>query len=306
MTTPQSAILPETALAGIFIEADIVRPKAVPAACQSSLKALETLQQRFAGDDLGLTIAFGQNGWRHFSRAGEAGELKPFRTLGRGNTTAPASQHDLLLHIQSKNHDSNFTLALAVLDAFGDAVTVASETHGFRRHENRGLDGFVDGTENPKGDKITATAVIADGAADAGGSYVLYQRYLHDLKKWASFSVAGQEESVARSKETDEEFSKTDRHPRSHIARTNLKENGVGLKIVRRSLPFGTASGEHGLAFIAYAARLHNIEAQLLSMFGETEDGLTDLLLERLSRAVSGGYYFAPPVERLRALVRIE
>ena len=300
MGTPQSAIIPETARAGIFIEADIVRPEAVSAASQGSLKILDSLQQRFADDDLGLTIAFGNTFWRSLNRGSEAAGLKDFRPLGSGGQTAPATQHDLLLHIQSKNHDSSFTLALAVLDAFGSAIAVKNETHGFRRYENRGLDGFVDGTENPHGDdKIRSTALIEDGQPDAGGSYVLYQRYRHDLKKWDAYSLHEQEESVARSKQSDEEFPKTERLPRSHIGRVNLKENGVGLKIVRRSLPYGNASGEYGLAFIAYAARLHNIEAQLLSMFGET-DGQTDLLLERLSTAVSSGYYFAPSVETLQ------
>ena len=130
----------------------------------------------------------------------------------------------------------------------------------------------------------------------------MVQKYLHDLKKWESYNLAEQEETIARTKEDDIEFSKEQRLPRSHIGRINLKENGVGLKIVRRSLPFGNASGgEHGLMFIAYAARLHNIEAQLLSMFGDI-DGQTDLVLERMSLPVSGGYYYAPSVERLRAL----
>ena len=87
----------------------------------------------------------------------------------------------------------------------------------------------------------------------------------------------------------------------SHLGRVNLKENGVGLKIVRRSLPFGKISGEHGLMFTAYCHTLHNIEVQLLHMFGDA-DGKTDLLLKHLSTAVSGAYYYAPSVERLQNL----
>ena len=37
-------------------------------------------------------------------------------------------------------------------------------------------------------------------------------------------------------------------------------------------------------------------------MFGDSEDGLTDLLLERISTAISGAYYYAPSVERLQDL----
>jgi putative iron-dependent peroxidase len=80
----------------------------------------------------------------------------------------------------------------------------------------------------------------------------------------------------------------------------DLKEDGKGLKIVRQSLPYGTASGTHGLYFCAYCARLHNIEQQLLSMFGDT-DGKRDAML-RFTKPVTGGYYFAPSLERLLAL----
>jgi len=68
-----------------------------------------------------------------------------------------------------------------------------------------------------------------------------------------------------------------------------------------KSLPFGKISGEHGLMFTSYCNTLHNIEVQLLNMFGDA-DGKTDLLLKYLSKAVSGAYYYAPSVERLQNL----
>ncbi len=303
MSTPQTAITPDTCTSAIFIEADILTKPSVQAACNRALSALARLQQAHPEDNLCLTIAFGADFWSSLNRSNEAAELKNFRPLGQGSTAAPSTQHDLLIHIQSNNQGSSFDLAQNVLDAFGSSITVANETHAFRCHESRGLDGFVDGTENPKGEEdIHRIGIIGNDRPDAGGSYVLMQRYRHDLKKWNTYSLKEQEEAVARSKADDIEFEKADRHPRSHIARTNLKENGVGLKIVRRSLPYGTASGEHGLAFIAYCASLHNIEVQLLSMFGESEDKQTDLLLERLTTAVSGAYYFAPSLERLNQL----
>ena len=109
-----------------------------------------------------------------------------------------------------------------------------------------------------------------------------------------------QEASVGRSKETNDEFSKDVRLPDSHLGRVNVKET-AWLEIVRRSLPFGKISGEHGLMFTSYCNTLHNIEVQLLNMFGDA-DGKTDLLLKYLSKAVSGAYYYAPSVERLQNL----
>lgn len=302
MNTPQSAIIPDHAQAGIFIEADFAanRLNDIKAACRASLDALSALKARFPDDILGLTIAFGSKAWATFGHTDEGSEIKPFPEMGNG--LAPSTQHDMSIHIQSFRQNAAYALAQSVLGAFGDSICVASEEHGLRLYQDRGLDGFVDGTENPQGDEtIREVAIIPEGLPDAGGSYVLLQKYLHDLKKWDAVPVAEQEVSVGRSKETDDEFSRDVRLPDSHLGRVNLKENGVGLKIVRRSLPFGKISGEHGLMFTAYCRTLHNIEAQLLSMFGDT-DGKTDLLLRHLSAAVSGGYYYAPSVERLQNL----
>ena len=110
--------------------------------------------------------------------------------------------------------------------------------------------------------------------------------------------MATQEAAVCRSKQDDEEFEEDVRLPDSHLGRTSLEENGAELEIVRRSMPYGTVSGESGLMFISCSATLYNIEQQLLHMFGEA-DGKTDLLLTHLSTAISGAYYYAPSVERL-------
>lgn len=298
MKTPQSAIIPDHCTAGIWIQANIIDRNAIALACQRALDACQTWQQRYPNEQIGLTIAFGADFWQTLKHANEAPELKNFIGYGSGATRAPATQFDLLIHIQSLSHDSNFSLAQDVLKAFGNSIAVQNETHGFRRHENRGLDGFVDGTENPQGDDAVRSVAIDEH----GGSYVLFQHYQHHLQKWDTYSIAEQEEAIARHKASNEEFPRAERAPRSHIARTNLRENDVKLKIVRRSLPYGLASGVHGLAFTAYCARLHNIEVQLQHMFGDAPDGLTDLILERLTTAISGAYYYAPSVERLRDL----
>jgi len=299
MSTPQSAIIPETAQAGFFIEADILSPDAVQAACLAALSALEARQRQFAGEDLGLTLAFGSDFWRSLNHGGEGEEIRPFVPLGNG--LCPATQCDLMVHIQSTHAGLNYLLAEKVLAAFGESLEVKNETHGFRMPEERGLDGFVDGTENPHGDEeIASVGIIAEGKS-AGGSYVVLQQYLHDLQKWDSISVKEQEQSVGRSKVDNIEFAREDRLPDSHLGRTNIKENGVGLKIVRRSLPFGQVSGEHGLQFIAYSASLHNIDEQLKFMFGEKDDKI-DLLLKHMSTAKRSAYYYAPSVERLADL----
>lgn len=130
--------------------------------------------------------------------------------------------------------------------------------------------------------------------------YVFVQRWEHNLKQLNRMSIHDQEMMIGRTKEANEEIDGDDRPVTSHLSRVDLKEDGKGLKIVRQSLPYGTASGTHGLYFCAYCARLHNIEQQLLSMFGDT-DGKRDAML-RFTKPVTGGYYFAPSLDRLMAL----
>ncbi|PVW25319.1 Dyp-type peroxidase, partial [Klebsiella pneumoniae] len=157
-----------------------------------------------------------------------------------------------------------------------------------------------DGTETPAGEETRReVAVIKDGV-DAGGSYVFVQRWEHNLKQLNRMSVPDQEMMIGRTKDANEEIDGDERPVTSHLSRVDLKEDGKGLKIVRQSLPYGTASGTHGLYFCAYCARLYNIEQQLLSMFGDT-DGKRDAML-RFTKPVTGGYYFAPSLERIQAL----
>ena len=298
MSQFQSGILLEHRRFAIYLEASVQGDiAAIVSGSKQFLQQLTELQQTFPDAGLGAVIAFGTTLWRDLSGGKSAGQLKDFQPLGKG--IAPATQRDVLIHIQSLRHDVNFTLAQAALASFGGAITIEEETHGFRWVEERDLSGFVDGTENPQGDKRQQVAIIADGE-DAGGSYVFTQRWQHNLKQWQRLDVSKQEQVMGRTKVSNEELDSETRPETSHISRVDLKENGQGLKILRQSLPYGTASGTNGLFFIAYCASIYNIEQQLLSMFGET-DGKYDAML-RFTKPVTGSYFFAPSVEKLMAL----
>jgi len=78
--------------------------------------------------------------------------------------------------------DLSFELAAQIMVRLGSAVSLVDEVHGFRYFDSRGLIGFVDGTENPKGqDAADATLVGDEDPAFAGGSYVIVQKYLHNM-----------------------------------------------------------------------------------------------------------------------------
>ncbi len=299
MSRVQSGILPEHCRAAVWLEATIQGDfDAFRQGCKTFTQSLNALQEKFPEVNLGAVVAFGHDLWRDLSGGVGAEELKNFAPLGRG--LAPATQHDVMIHILSLRHDVNFSVAQAALAAFGDALSIKEEIHGFRWVEDRDLSGFVDGTENPQGEDNRREVAVINEGVDAGGSYVFVQRWEHNLKSFNRMSVGDQEMIMGRTKEANEEIDGDERPATSHLSRVDLKENGKGLKIVRQSLPYGTASGTHGLYFIAYCARLHNIEQQLLSMFGET-DGKRDGML-RFTKPVSGGYYFAPSLDKLLSL----
>ncbi|MFU9137844.1 Dyp-type peroxidase [Erwinia tasmaniensis] len=294
----QSGILPEHCRFAIYLEATVRGDLAhIRHACGAFLRQLAQLQQRFPDAALGAVIAFGSALWRDLNPSHSVDELKDFLPLGKG--IAPATQRDILIHIQSARHDVNFNLAQAAMGAFGEAWHVEEETHGFRCLEDRDLSGFVDGTENPKGEQRQRVAII-DAGENAGGSYVFSQRWAHNLNMFNRLPVSKQEQIIGRSKVTDEELDGDARPATSHVSRVDLKEEGRGLKILRQSLPWGTASGASGLFFLAYCATLYNIERQLMSMFGEA-DGKFDALL-RFTKPVSGSYFYAPSLAQLAAL----
>ncbi|MGL9736126.1 MAG: Dyp-type peroxidase [Symbiopectobacterium sp.] len=328
MTQIQSGILLEPRRFAIFIEAmiqgefDSIRPsstlsakaaKSFASRCRifrQSLQSLQELQVRFPDAWLGATLAFGHDVWRNLDCEQRAAERKPFAPLSKG--VAPATQSDLLLHIQSLRHDVNFSLAQAALTAFGSAIHVEEETRGFLWVEDRDLSGFVDGTENPQGDARRDVAVITDEQPDAGGSYMFVQRWEHNLKQLQRISVEQQKQMIGRTKQDNEEIPAKQSPSTSHLSRVDLKEEGKGLKIFRQSMPYGMVSGKHGLYLqtwsllyycIAYCAvlpiaRLHNIEQQLLSMFGDRDGKCGEML--RFTRAVSDSY--SPSLEKLLAL----
>lgn len=298
MPAAQSGILLEHCRSGLFLEAAILNLNNIKQSCTQFLNELETLQQRYPDAKLGAVIAFGDSIWEQLGNSDSATELKPFVTLGKGNLSAPATQRDLLIHIQSLRVDVTFSAGQMAMRVFGDSIAVEEETHGFRWIEERDLTGFIDGTENPQGLEARAQVALIANGQDKDGSYVFTQRYEHQLDKWQKLTVEKQENVFGRTKEESKELD--DVPETSHVGRVDLKENGVGLKLVRQSLPYGTVSGAHGLYFICYCACLHNIEQQLLSMFGET-DGKTNRMLG-FTQAVSGSYYYAPSIAQLKGL----
>ncbi|EID4391445.1 Dyp-type peroxidase [Vibrio vulnificus] len=297
MSLAQTAILPEAGPFALYTLLKINHnPAKVLAQLQSLPALVEELNQSQPDAELTLSIAFSKSFWQQLDMAMPA-ELIDFPVLGEGEIVAPSTDADVLLHCHSKRHDLHFYLLRKLLSEVAEDITVVDETYGYRYLDSRDMTMFVDGTENPKAEKRAEVALIPDGEF-AGGSYVMVQRFEHNLPAWNRLNVSAQEKVIGRTKPDSIELD--DVPAASHVGRVDIKEEGKGLKIVRHSLPYGSVTGSHGLLFIAYCHTLHNFKAMLESMYGVT-DGKTDQLL-RFTKAVTGAYFFAPSNKMLSAL----
>jgi putative iron-dependent peroxidase len=171
---------------------------------------------------------------------------------------------------------------------------VVDEVHGFRYFDARDLLGFVDGTENPTGQAaLDATLIGAEDAAFAGGSYVIVQKYLHDLAGWNALPTEEQERIIGRTKLSDIELDDASKPSSAHNALTTIVKDGKETKILRDNMPFGRAGGEFGTYFIGYSRSPITIEQMLENMFIGKPPGNYDRLLD-FSRAVTGSLFFVP------------
>src|SRR6202044_3160351 len=150
---------------------------------------------------LSCVMGIGSEAWDQLLGAPRPAKLHPFREIRAGARHAVSTPGDLLFHIRAKHMDLCFELATQIMARLGDAVAPVDEVHGFRYFDARDLLGFVDGTENPTGDAvIDAVLVGEEDGAFAGGSYVIVQKYLHDLAGWNALPTETQERIIGRTK----------------------------------------------------------------------------------------------------------
>jgi len=267
---------------------------AVRSLCADLSGLLRAVGFRDLQGQLSCVMAFGSNAWDRLFAVPKPKELHPFQEI-RGRHHAVSTPGDILFHIRSKRMDLCFELATQIMSQLGGAVSTVDEVHGFNYFDDRDLIGFVDGTENPVEEgAIDATIIGEEDAAFAGGSYVLVQKYFHDLQGWNALPVEEQERIIGRKKLSDIELDDAVKPSSAHNALTSIEEDGKELEIVRDNMPFGeVGKGEFGTYFIGYARSPHRIEQMLVNMFVGRPPGNYDRLLD-YSRAVTGTLFFVP------------
>jgi putative iron-dependent peroxidase len=295
---PQAVIAPLTR-AAIFLVVTL-KPgsgnrKIIRSFCADLATIFRAVDFRDIEAGLSCVMGIGSDAWDQLFGAPRPAELHPFREIRAGARHAVSTPGDLLLHIRAKRMDLCFEMATQIMAQIGEAVSPVDEVHGFRYFDDRDLLGFVDGTENPRGDEVAEAALIGDeDATFAGGSYVIVQKYLHNLAAWNALSTEAQERIIGRTKLSDIELDDSVKPTSAHNALNTIVENGKEIQILRDNMPFGRAgSGEFGTYFIGYSRSPRTIEQMLENMFIGRPPGNYDRLLD-FSRAVTGNLFFVP------------
>jgi putative iron-dependent peroxidase len=176
--------------------------------------------------------------------------------------------------------------------AVAPAFSLEQRVSLFRYREGRDLTGYVDGTENPEGQRAREVALCGGEPGYAGGSFVAVQKWVHDLDLFATFDQRRKDLTFGRRLSDNEEID--DAPPTAHVKRTAQESFDPEAFILRRSMPFADEA-ERGLVFIAFGRSLDLYEALLRRMVGE-EDGVADALFE-FTRPVTGSYFWCPPTK---------
>ena len=254
-----------------------------------------------APDALACVAGIGSHTWDRLFAGPRPAELHPFRELTGAVHRAVSTPGDLLFHIRHERMDVCFEFAAQAMSQLAGAATVTDEVHGFRYFDERDLLGFVDGTENPAGRAAGAAALVGDSdPAFAGGSYVIVQKYLHDMAAWNALTTEDQEKAIGRYKLSDIEMPDDVKPANSHVAVNTIEDpDGTERQILRANMPFGDVGrGEFGTYYIAYAATPSVTEQMLANMFIGDPPGNTDRILD-FSTAVTGSLYFTPSADFL-------
>jgi putative iron-dependent peroxidase len=304
--TPQPVAAPLTR-AAIFLIVT-VNPGADSRAAVKSMCAdlgalLRAVGFRDGEGNLSCVMGFGSEAWDRLFGQPRPAELHPMREIRADGRHAVSTPGDVIFHIRAERFDLCFELAALIMAQLGDAVAAVDEVHGFRYFDARDLLGFVDGTENPTGQEaLDATIIGAEDPGFAGGSYVIVQKYLHDLAGWNALPTETQERIIGRTKLSDVELDDAVKQTSAHNALTTIVEDGKEIKILRANMAFGQAGqSEFGTYFIGYARSPHPIEQMLINKFVGRPPGNYDRILD-FSRAVTGTLFFVPSATLLESL----
>jgi len=270
-------------------------------------KVLQGLRQHCEQEDINLVLCFGPTLLADLS-TDTPEDFQPFVTIEAGDGSgrqAKGTQEELLLWMSHDDKGKIWHAQFTARTALKGHMNVARETLTFIYGASLDMTGFIDGTGNPQGEADErAAAVVPDGKAGAGGSFVLAQRWVHNLDAWNEMSVADQEKVFGRSKAASERLDPQPDY--SHLSHVELRDGATAdatkakrNEITRRSTPYALHDGTVGLYFMAFCKEQAPFRERLRAMYA-VEGGVRDRLVD-FTNPASGSFYFAPSTEVLDA-----
>jgi putative iron-dependent peroxidase len=308
---PQAGLFDETSRHSRFLEMNITK--------NCNLDGLKTnlaelVKYSAPNQGLYIQLAFGADLWRKLNPTWSPNELVPFARLTNQSSAKhlimPATQGDIFIWLHSTDSELIPQVLLKVYRLLEEHGTIQLDLEGIKNKESRDLIGFVDGTANPKEDKRFEAALIPETEKGAGGSYLLTQRWQHNLKAFDQLTISEQEKVVGRTKVEDVELEGDEMPETSHVSRTDAKHKGKAMKIYRRSSPYMASQldekgkPDHGLYFLAFSCAMERFTIQLERMLGLSGDHVSDQLM-KFSQAQTGSYWFMPNQRDLEACLTV-
>lgn len=233
-------------------------------------------------------------------------DFQPFVTIEAGDGSgrqAKGTQEELLVWMTHDDKGLVWDTQYKARTALKGHMKVARETITFIYGASLDMTGFIDGTGNPQGEAAErAAAVVPDGEAGAGGSFVNAQRWVHDLEAWNQMTIEEQEKVFGRTKPDSKRLDPQPDY--SHLSHVELREGKTADaseakrdELVRRSTPYAFHDGTVGLYFMAFCRKQAPLRERLRAMYA-ADGGVRDRLVD-FSNPASGSFYFAPSVETL-------
>lgn len=270
--------------------------------------ALQNLRAECKAKNVNLVIGFGP---KFLPEVGDVPndfqEYPGYKATDDSGREAKATQEELLLWFTHDRKDLVWKTQFDVRNALQGHMKVARETMTFTTpsHKWDDMTGFIDGTGNPEAERDTEVAIVPDGQAGEGGSFIIAQRWVHDLAGFHSLPVPEQEGVFGRTKEDSTRLDA--QPPHSHLSHVELREGETGDaskpkrdEMSRRSTPYAFHDGTCGLYFMAFCRSQAPLRERMEAMYGmngQVRDKLTDF-----SQPASGSFYFAPSVETLDSM----
>lgn len=268
--------------------------------------AVQQLRKDCADKGINLTIGLGPSLLSDLTDdvPNDFQPYETFRSIDGSGKEAKGTQEELLFWLNSDRKDEVWKAQWDAREALKGHMRVARETMTFIFGDSLDLSGFKDGTGNPEPERDVEVAVVPDGEPGAGGSFIIAQRWIHDLEAFNLLPVEEQEKVFGRTKADSTRLSP--QPSPSHLSHVELREGRTGDdstpkrdEISRRSTPYAFHDGTVGLYFMAFCKSQAPLRERMRAMYGM--DGQERDRLTSYSNPASGSFYFAPSVETLDA-----